>query len=488
MSPRCAATVTYQRRQPEHTVLYRTIEAHLPTFLAQTAGEAERSGLPAFVKREFEAYLRCGILAHGFTRLRCATRASEPLLPFSCKRRGFCPSCGGRRMAERAAFLVDQVLPRVPVRQWVLTLPYRLRYRLAWDHALCRAVLGAYARALLAFYARAARAHGIRDGQTGTVTVIQRFGSGLQLNLHYHTLVLDGVFSEAQPGHLTFHPAPPPSDEDVAQVLATVRTRVGRLLTRRQLASGDDHAPPDPLSETSPVLAGIVSASVQGRVALGPRAGARVRRLGDEPDLGHVTSRGPRQAQLEGFDLHANVWVPPHDRARLEQLGRYLLRPPLAQDRVRFRADGRILVELKSVWRDGTSHLLFDPIEFLEKLAAIIPRPAVNLLFYHGVLAPHARTRSQVVRYGRPAPDPTAHEVDDSPRGATGPRRPWTWAALLRRVFALDVLACPRCGGRLRVIAIVQNPAVVRALLAHGGRALSPEAPGPAPPAPAAIG
>ena len=131
---------------------------------------------------------------------------------------------------------------------------------------------------------------------------------------------------------------------------------------------------------------------------------------------------------------------------------------------------------------------MFDPIEFLEKLAAIIPRPAVNLLFYHGVLAPHARTRSQVVRYGRPAPDPTAHEVDDSPRGATGPRRPWTWAALLRRVFALDVLACPRCGGRLRVIAIVQNPAVVRALLAHGERALSPEAPGPAPPAPAAIG
>lgn len=63
------------------------------------------------------------------------------MVPFSCKRRGFCPSCGGRRMAERAAYLVDEVLPQVPVRQWVLTLPYRLRYRLAWDHALCRAVL-----------------------------------------------------------------------------------------------------------------------------------------------------------------------------------------------------------------------------------------------------------------------------------------------------------------------------------------------------------
>ena len=101
----------------------------------------------------------------------------------------------------------------------------------------------------------------------------------------------------------------------------------------------------------------------------------------------------------------------PHDRARLEQLGRYLLRPPLAQDRVRLRADGRLLVELKTVWRDGTSHLLFEPIEFLEKLAAIIPRPAVNLLIYRGVLGPHARTRSPVVRYGRPAPDPTAPET-----------------------------------------------------------------------------
>ena len=89
--------------------------------------------------------------------------------------------------------------------------------------------------------------------------------------------------------------------------------------------------------------------------------------------------------------FHANVWVPPHDRARLEQLCRYLLRPPLAQDRLQLRADGRVLVTLKTVWRDGTSHLLFEPIELLEKLAAIIPRPAVTLVVYHGLLAPHAR-------------------------------------------------------------------------------------------------
>jgi hypothetical protein len=144
-------------------------------------------------------------------------------------------------------------------------------------------------------------------------------------------------------------------------------------------------------------------------------ADARVGRLGDEPDLGHVTSRGPRQGQLDGFDLHANVWVPPNNRARLEHLCRYLLRPPLAQDRLRLRADGRVLVELKTVRRDGTAHFRFEPIEFLEKLAALIPRPAVNLLLYHGVLAPRARWRSQVVRYARPAPDGIALTLEATP-------------------------------------------------------------------------
>ena len=149
---------------------------HLEAFLQAVADQGDGGGLPRFVEQEFRDFLRCGVLAQGFTRLRCPECAFERLVPFSCKRRGFCPNWRGRRMAEHAAYLVDEVLPQVPVRQWVLTLPYRVRYRLAWDHALCRAVLGVYARVLLAFYARSAHAQGIRDGQTGTVTVIQRFG------------------------------------------------------------------------------------------------------------------------------------------------------------------------------------------------------------------------------------------------------------------------------------------------------------------------
>jgi hypothetical protein len=188
-------------------------------------------------------------------------------------------------MTECAARLVDEVLPRVPVRQWVLSLPYRLRYLVAWDHALAGAVLGVFVRVLLGFQRHRARGHGIRDGRSGCVTVIQRFGGGLNLNLHFHTLLFDGVFFEGQEGALEFRSLPPPTEDDVGVVLARIAARVLRLLKRRGLDPGDtDLFQADPVVEESPALAGISSASIQGRIAFGPRAGARVWRVGDDPD------------------------------------------------------------------------------------------------------------------------------------------------------------------------------------------------------------
>ena len=181
----------YRPHDAEDAVLYRVIDEHLVAFLETTRRQAEGVPLPAFVEREFRDFLTCGVLAHGFARLRCTECALERLVPFSCKGRGFCPSCGGRRMTEGAARLVDGVLPRVPVRQWVLSLPYRLRYLLAWDHGLARAVLTVAVRVLLGFQRQRARGAGIRNGRSGSVTVIQRFGGGLNLNVHFHTLLLD---------------------------------------------------------------------------------------------------------------------------------------------------------------------------------------------------------------------------------------------------------------------------------------------------------
>jgi hypothetical protein len=108
MPPRCPAAATYQRRQPERTVLYRTIATHLPTFRARTAGEDGTGGWPAFVRRELEAYLKCGRLEHGLLRVQCERCGDRTVVAFSCRERGFCPSCGGRRMSELAAHLVDR--------------------------------------------------------------------------------------------------------------------------------------------------------------------------------------------------------------------------------------------------------------------------------------------------------------------------------------------------------------------------------------------
>jgi hypothetical protein len=163
-------------------------------------------------------------------------------------------------MTERAAHLVDAVLRWVPVRQRVLTVPYRLRYRLAWNHGLSRAMLRVYARVLLGVYAR-----GVPGGRTVSITVLQRAGGALNANLHFHTLVLDGVCAEEPGGALAFHPAPGPSDAEVAAALATIRHRVQRLLVRRGLEPGDDATgPADRLADESPVLAGIVGPRSRG--------------------------------------------------------------------------------------------------------------------------------------------------------------------------------------------------------------------------------
>jgi hypothetical protein len=121
---------SHERRRPDETLLYQLIEEHWPTVLER----AEQSGgLPDFIVEEFEAYLRCGRLEHGLAHFACRRCGESLAVAYSCKKRGFCPSCTGRRMADVAAHLVDEVLPEVPVRQWVCSLPWRLRYAMGYD-------------------------------------------------------------------------------------------------------------------------------------------------------------------------------------------------------------------------------------------------------------------------------------------------------------------------------------------------------------------
>lgn len=371
-------------------------------------------------------------------------------------------------MAETAAHLVDRVIPEVPVRQWVLSVPFALRYRLAYDKSLVGDVLQIFARAVFGSLRRRARDRdGIRDAQCGGVTFVQRFGSSLNAHVHFHMLALDGVYAEAEDGHPRFHVLPPPSDAEVAAVARRIAHRTAVLLECRGLGRDADPEEADSLAREEPLLASLLSASVAGRIATGPNAGQRVRVGGPViEDRYPETLTGPRCANVAGFSVHANVAVRAADRAGLERLCRYAGRGPLSRERLTRRRDGRLAYRLKRPWANGATHMILDPPELLEKLAALVPPPRFHLVRYHGVLAPAAKWRSRIVSRW-PEDDREDGVCCSGAADSESSSRPrnYTWARLLRRVFQIDVLECPRCGGRLRILAAIQSPEAIQRIL-----------------------
>jgi putative transposase/transposase-like zinc-binding protein len=479
------AVATYAPRDPRQTVLYHVIAEHLETFFASCHDDPDGSGLPAYVEREFYDYLRCGILAHGFLRLGCDTCKRELLVPFSCKRRGFCPSCAGRRMAQTAAHLVEQVLPWVPTRQWVVSVPIPLRYWMAGSqdltaqvHTIIRTTIGQY-------YVNQAvqRGHARATVHPGSVTFLQRFGSALNVNLHFHCVFIEGVYLDRtdEGRKPRFLAGEPPSNTDVAAVVQKISRRVIRTLRRLGYLETGMEAPVvtgyDPLRDTAPELARTMAASVQQRLAFGERAGQPVRRIGAgfgaEGEAPRLT--GPHCASVHGFSLHANTAVPAHRRDQLEQLIRYTARGAVSLERLQADANGDLVYTFTHPWSDGTTGIRLAPLELLEKLAALVPLPHVHLVRYGGCLAPHSHLRGSVI------PTPRQQGLEEQEATSTSPH--WSWARLLQRVFGLEMGTCPFCQrGTLRLIAVITQGAVIRKILRHLKLAADPPPIAPARP------
>jgi hypothetical protein len=383
----------YERHRPEETVLYRVVRSYWDSFRERV--EAIGS-LPRFVVREVEEYLRCGILEYSFIRVECEACGFERLVAFSCKRRGFCPSCLGRRMSDGAVHLTENVLPEVQLRQWVCSLPWGLRVVVGYDRELCAAVVGAFVEELLRSYRwRAKRLFGlssVEDAFPGAVTVIQRFDSALRLNVHVHTLVLDGVYvrSAGMDGEcLSFLRLPAPTEGEVQDVAARTAKRVVAILKKRGrsiegLSGGEEGG------DIEPALAACydVAARAPALRVVGP---SRIR------DDEHV-------AVVMGFNVHAGAAIDGRDRKRVERVCRYLVRPPIAKERLGLVGEN-IRYELKKVWRDGTRCVVLDPYDFLARVCAMVPPPRFHMVRFHGVLAPHAALRKEVVhRHGHRRP------------------------------------------------------------------------------------
>jgi hypothetical protein len=389
--------------------------------------------------------------------------------------------------------LEQRVLPRVPIRHWICSLPWGLRALLGYDRKLCAEVVSAFmAEVDRSLRWRAKRGLGlasVAQAHTGSVVAVQRTDSALRLNVHFHALVLDGVYVQADGdprAPLEFRELDTPTQADIAEVATRTAARVERILRAhgRTLDPelGDDTPPELALDE--PGLAACYAAAAQGISVSGDRAG--------KPPLRLITSPEPLRpraadatdepiAEVRAINIHAAQVVDGRDRCRVERLCKYITRPPVAQDRLERRPDGKLELSFKKAWRDGTRALVFEPADLIPRLVAAVPPPRWHLLRYFGVLSSHSSRRALVVpkspvdaTANRPPPargDQLAllGENDDAPT----PRKRWAW--LLAHVFAADVEACPRCSGPMRWAAVATTRAQITRLLAEHG--LGPRAP-----------
>jgi len=330
-----------------------------------------------------------------------------------------------------------------------------------------------------------ARKLGVKGGEAGIVSYLQRAGGALNLNLHYHLLVLDGLYTTGEDGAAIFTRIPGIHNDELACVVRGVSRRVIKYLrkTGRLSEDGEEVFIGDTSDENHGALSHLKRASISSRIALGPRAGLKVRRIGSsfgfEEEIPQSQSYGCMS--MNGFSIHAATSIKAHERDRLEKLLRYLGRGPVSHERISLSEGGNILYELKNSY-DGASHVMFSPIEFIEKLASIIPPPYRHQVNYYGCLSSHNKLRPKIVRSLAEESNNEASSqrecqnhvgvVEESDNPSVPRYIPW--ADLLKRTFGIDLSICPQCGGKVRVIAAISDVEAIEKILKHVGLGLDP--------------
>ena len=189
-----------------------------------------------------------------------------------------------------------------------------------------------------------------------------------------------------------------PAKSELEELVQLISQRVGRCLEHQGLLEQDSESAWLDLgpADDSDAMPHLLGSSVSYRIAVGPQQGRKafmirtIRPL-DRPDPGLE-----RVAKANGFSLHAGVSCEGHQKDKRERLCRYTARPALAVPRLSLSSTGKVLYTLKTPYRDGTTQVAFDPVDFIARLAALVPKPRINLTRYHGVLAPNHRWRGEV--------------------------------------------------------------------------------------------
>jgi len=332
---------------------------------------------------------------------------------FSCKRRGVCPSCDAKRSAIITAAAMDNLLPPAPYRQWVLVVPKRLRYFINQRPDLAGHLSKIFAREIDRF---------LRRNSAGVPTqlhFIQRFGGALNLHIHVHAVVSDGVFevkSSLGRKELLLKQVPYPTAEELAAIVTAIRKKLIRRLCR--MGALDREAAANMLSWKN-----------------------------------------------SGFSIHEEVAIAARDRAGLERLLRYCSRPALSVARLIYSVKTKTVIYRCEKQEGRTELLTLTPIEFLRRWGLLMPPPNKNLIHYYGALAPRSPLRSLLVaktakETGRIQ---LTEKVDKLKKKAS------SWAACLARVFEVFPLICPKCKLEMKPVAVILNDKELVRLLTHLG-------------------
>jgi len=300
---------------------------------------------------------------------------------------------------------------------------------------------------------------------------IQRFGGSINLNIHFHTLCLDGAYS-FDDNKAQFHINQAPSHLDLEKLLKQITTRVVSHLERRGLLQKEDENNYY-LPNRENAFDHIQASSITYLIALGKNKGQKALTLQAVPT--RENKQKSYLAKYSGFSLHAGVACKASERNKLERICRYISRPSLSEERLSQNAKGQVVYKLKNAYDNGTTHIVLEPLDLIARLASLVPKPRVNLTRFFGVFAPHFKHRKLVV----PKPKKSKEKTEDKALTPDQQSSRMTWAQRLKRVFNIDIETCPECAGRVKVIASIEDPQVIKKILNHLG--LESRAPTPWP-------
>jgi hypothetical protein len=427
-------------------------------------------------------------------------------------------------MCNTAAVVVDRVLPEVPLRQWVLSTPFEIRLLLARNAQAFGELTRLFAEEALEQYRRRAARLGIVNCEGGALVFQHRFGGSLNLNTHLHAVVVDGVFEKEVASDGTertrFHALPPQHPAELTAVAYDVYRKFETWLKQNGLMKLADI---DETHEDEDALASCLRGSLGIGQVVELDAAGDVQYSQERADEKRFALRkSAHTGEFGGFSIHAGVTVHAADKDSRERLIRYCACPALSVERTSATRDGLIAYRLRHAQKGRATHRVMRPVDFLARIAALIPPPRHPLLRYFGVFGPHSSWRklcvptvgdSTELTAGPPSHSTVSEaaqvdvakakvspqhrfaasgsggavvdtasqyvnqcEHDASPKlTAQTVLNPWRidWATLLKRTYDFDVLSCP-CGGRLRAVELVTDAERAKELLEQFGMSTEP--------------